>query len=153
MSIIQLGKPNANELFKTDRCNIGNGAVVITLRNCDVRINPAMTIENAAKLAAKSVYEVMAHGESLSGEPEWLNMVTFASEEFERTPAVKIVDDKLYINSPPFLKSKKNINFWKYFTNYWYIMTVKAMEKSLFNRKDRTHKEDNTIDQFANKDV
>ncbi len=152
-SPIQVSKPSVTELFRSDQCNIGNGSIIIHLRNCDVRINPVLTIDNAAKLAAKSIYEVMQHDDPYTQEPEWLNAVTFSSEEFDTTPAIKIINDKLYVNSPPFLKSKKNILFWKRFTDYWYIMVVKAMEKALFNRKDRTSQEDKTIDTYSRVDV
>jgi len=113
MSSVQVAGPAMNELFNSTNCNIGNGTVIISLRTCDIRINPAVTIDNAAKLAAKTIYQVMAHTENLSGEPEWVNAVTFASEEFEKTPAIRITDNQLFVNSPPFLKTKKNILFWK----------------------------------------
>lgn len=153
MKPIIVGKPSMTELFRTDRCNIGNGAVIIALRTCDVTINPAMSIENAAKLAARTVYEVMELDHNFTDEPEWVNSVTFASEEFEKTPAVKIVNNQLFFNCPPFLKTKKNINFWKKFTDNWYIMTTKAMERALFNRKDKTVREEQIIHHIASKTV
>lgn len=153
MRSIQVGNPGMNELFQTDKCSIGNGAVVIDLRTCNVTLNPALTIDNAAKLAAKSIYEVMQWDDKVTSEPEWLNAVTFASEDMIDTPAVRIVDNNLYINSPPFLNSKKNMSFWRKFTDYWYIMVVKAMDRALFARKDKTFHEEKIIDTFASKDV
>lgn len=147
--MIQVGNPDMNELFKTDKCNIGNGAVIIDLRTCDARINPSLTIDNAAKLAAKSIYEVMQWNDKVTSEPEWLNAVTFSSEDMPDKPAVHIIDNKIYINSPPFMRTKKNIAFWHKFTNYWYVMVVKAMDRALFARKDKTFHEEQIIDRFS----
>jgi len=153
MQRIHISKAPVTDLFNSDRCNINNGSVIIELRNCNVIINPSLTLNNAAKLAAKKIYEVMQHDEPLSQEPEWLNSVTFSSEEFIDTPAVKIIDNKLYFNSPPFLKTKRNINFWKHFTDYWYIMVVRAMEGALVARKDKTFFEEQIIEKYADMDI
>jgi hypothetical protein len=153
MQPIMVSKAPYNELFNSEKCNIGNGAVIIELRNCDVKINPTLTIDSAAKLAARQIYQVMEHPNPLSQEPEWLNSVSFASEEMPDKPAIRIVDNKLYINSPPFKNNKKNINFWKRFTDYWYVMVVKAMNKALIARKDKTFFEEQTINRYANIDV
>jgi len=150
---IIVSKPPVTDLFNSEKCNIGNGAVIIDLRTCDVKINPTLTIDSAAKLAARQIYQVMEHPNPLSQEPEWLNTVTFASEEMPDKPAVRIEDNKLYFNSPPFKKSKKNINFWKRFTDYWYVMVVKAMNRALTARKDKTFFEEQTIDRYAKIDV
>ena len=153
MSNVIIGKPAANELFKTNVCNIGNGAVVINLRTCDVKINPTLTIDKAAKLAAYQVYHAMEHPGQITQEPEWVNMVSFATEELPDKPAIKIIDNKLFINSPPFLKTKKNINFWKRFTDYWHIMVIKAMDRALACRQDKTFKEEQDIERYANIDI
>lgn len=150
---IQVSKAPVTDLFKSDKCNINNGSIVVELRNCNVIINPSLTINNAAKLAARKIYEVMQYDQPISQEPEWLNSVTFSSEEFVDTPAVKIIDNKLYFNSPPFLKTKRNINFWKYFTDYWYVMVVRAMDRALKSRKDKTFFEEQTIDRYSKVDV
>jgi hypothetical protein len=153
MQRIIVSKQPVTDLFNSSVCNIGNGSVVIDLRTCDVKINPTLTIDNAAKLAAKQVYMAMEYGDPMSQEPEWLNTVSFASEEMPDKPAIKIIDDKLYYNCPPFKKTKRNINFWRRFTKYWYVMVVKAMNGALTARKDKTFFEEQTIDKYSGIDV
>lgn len=152
MSIIQASGELAN-LFRNEYCNIGNGSVVIELRTCDVKMLPTMTIDNAARLAAKTIYSAMRPESPSSDEPEWLNKVTFASEEWEQTPAIKVVDNLVWYNSPPFVKSKKNLKFWELFARYWYIMVVQSMKRALVGRKDRTTTEDNIIHIYGGKEI
>jgi hypothetical protein len=149
MSDIIVSKPPMNSLFQSEKCNVGNGSVIIDLLTCDVKINPTLSIDNAARLAAKEIYQVMQHDQPISEEPEWLNSVTFAADGYPKF-TIKVVDNKLYLNSPPFNKVKRNITFWKKFTDYWYIMVVYAMKRALVARKDRTPEEDRIIHKYAN---
>ena len=153
MTKLQIGSPNLKELFAGEVCNIGFGAVRIELETCNIRINPTITVDNAAKLAAKTIYNAMRPEEFYTSEPEWLNKVTFASDKYESKPAVKIVDDKIWFNTPPFKKSKLNLNFWNLFTKYWYVMVVQAMQRALVGRNDRTVSEEEIINKYQGIDV
>lgn len=150
---IVVSTPPANELFKSEVCNIGNGAVIIDLKTCNVTINPTLTIESAAKLSAKQIYQVMEHPNPITQEPEWVNSVKFSDDENINRPAIAVYDDKLYYNSPPFNKTRKNLAFWRYFAKYWYVMVVKAMVKALSCRKDISVKEQRIMDRYSKVDV
>lgn len=153
MGNVYVSTPAANELFNSEKCNIGNGAVIIDLRTCDVTINPTLTIQSAAKLAAKQIYHVMEHPNPITAEPEWVNSVKFSDDTNINRPAVSVCDDKLFYNAPPFKKTKKNLAFWRYFSKYWYVMVVHAMTKALACRKDVTTKERNLIDRYSKVDL
>lgn len=146
---IVCGTPAAGDIFRGDKCVIGHGALVIDLRTCDIIMVSIMTLDNAAKLAASTIYGVMESDTPSSPEPEWVNSVTFASEEFMETPAIRVVDNRLLYNSPPFKRTKKNLRFWELFAKYWYVMVVRAMNKSLYSCKTKTAKEQSIIDKYS----
>ena len=151
--MITVGKPSETELFQADKCVIGHGVVVIELRTCNVKILPTMTTRNAAKLAAKTIYHVMQHDTPYSAEPEWVNKVSFSTEEFELTPTIRVVNDSWWYNAPPFLKTKRNVAFWNNFAYYWNIMSVHAMERALTGREFKTEREMRTIHRFHGVEV
>jgi len=151
-SNIQVSKAPATELFKSDKVSIGFGAVIIDLKTCDIVLNPTITIDNAAKMAAKQIYNALRHEDPLTEEPEWVNKVTFAAEGLEDTPAIQVIDDKWYYHAPPFVASKKNISFWTMFTKYWNLMVVQAMTRALVNRS-RSIKENERMTKFAKNEI
>jgi len=146
-----LGNPNTSELFSSDICRIGHGAVVIDLKTCSVKY-PVMTADNAAKLAASQIYQAMMPSEAVSNEPEWLNKVTFAAEGMEDRPAIKIVDNKWRYTAPPFIPNKRNMKFWAKFADAWYAMCMKAMTRALVGHQ-RTQKEDDLIHEYSSVDI
>lgn len=144
---IHLAKGPAEDLFKGKFVKIGGGVGKIDITNGEVKF-PTMTMDNAARLSAVQIYTAMSPSHAITNEAEWLNKVSFADDKHMDTPAVRVVDNRVSFNIPPFKNSKKNETFWLHFGKYWYIMVVKAMQRALINR-DKTAKEKYLINQYA----
>ena len=126
-------------MFAGRNIKVCGGNIIIDLLTCEVKFMSTMTMENAAKLSATYLYEAMAIPPlDEDGIPVWTNSICFCDEHTVSEPAVTVVDDKLFINRPPF---KGDMEFWKLFTKFWAQNILRAMSKSLAHEKHTTLKE------------
>lgn len=138
--------PGFEDIFKSGRfLKISGGLVVIDNRNGKVKINPTMTLENAAKVAASYIYEAIRYREhEFDGEPIWTNSVQFWDDQYPKSPCVSITNSKIQVFRPPFLG---DMEFWRAFTKYWSINVAKGMTKALIGRR-KTFEETKCIEVF-----
>jgi hypothetical protein len=145
MSRILQPNPGLEDLFSGRFVKISKGAVTIDLLTGRVKFVATTTMDDAAKLSASYLYAAFESPKDFEGDPMWTNSINFCDESTVGEPAVIVVDDQLYLNTPPFSGDR---NFWKLFTKYWAQNVLRGMSRALEGR-DQTTKEKVLIDYYS----